>query len=113
MIAIAALLALGSSILSFLISWQVKHIVPEIWPVTRYNLVILPLTFIANTALGLAFVRAHGVVKNLPLLVAAQSFLYYFFVLVFSVLLVGDKIPVGRAIAGFVLMAVGAYLIKN
>lgn len=109
---ILLLLAFGSAILSFLISWQVRHIVPDFWPVARYNLVVLPLIFVANTAMGLAFVRAHGTVKNLPLLVAGQSFIYYIFVVAFLVLLVGDKITVGRAVAGFALIAAGVYLLK-
>lgn len=109
---ILLLLAFGSAVLAFLISWQVRHVAPDFWPVVRYNLAVLPLIFAANTALGLAFVRAHGAVKNLPFLVESQSFIYYMFMVAFSVLLVGDKITAGRAVAGFALIAAGVYLLK-
>lgn len=98
MIATILLVIFGSALLSLLIACQVKYVSPEIVAVVRYNLVILPLIFLANTALGASFTRAHETVKNLPLLAAGQSFVYYLFLLVFSVLLVGDKVSFPRAV---------------
>jgi len=71
-------LVIGSAVLAFALSWQVKYIPPAVGPVIRYNLVILPLVFLANVLLGIGFVKAHGVLKNLPLLAAGQTFMYYF-----------------------------------
>lgn len=113
MATIVALIIFGSGLLTLLLSWQVKHVSPDFGSVIRYNLLILPLLFAANVALGVAFIRANGVVKNLPLLVAAQSFIYYLFLLAFSVLLIGEKISIGRAVVGFGLMAVGVWVLKK
>lgn len=106
------LLVTGSAILSFVVAWQVKTVSPEIEAVIRYNLMMLPLFFLANTALGAGFIRMHETVKNLPLIVAAQSFMYYAFLLAFSVLLVNDKVLVNRAVAGFMLIATGIAMLK-
>ncbi len=110
---IVALIIFGSGLLPLLLSWQVKHVSPDFGSVTRYNLLILPFIFAANVALGVAFIRANEVVKNLPLLVAAQSFIYYLFILAFSILLIGEKISIGRAVVGFGLMAVGVWVLKK
>lgn len=113
MTAIFALLVFGSAVLSFMLSWQVKYVQPDISSVARYNLFMLPLIFAANIALATAFIRANGVLKNLPLLAAAQSFIYYMFILAFSILLVGEKVSLGRAVAGFGLMAAGIWMLKK
>ncbi len=110
---IVSLLVYGSGMISLLISWQVKHVAPELGALARYNLIIIPLIFSANLALGTAFVRAHVVLKNLPFLVALQTFIYYLFLLVFSVLLVGEKISVARALLGFSLMVLGIWILKK
>lgn len=110
---IVALLIFGSGVLSLLISWQVKNVSPDLSSVVRYNLFVLPLIFAANTALGAAFIRANEVIRNLPLLAAAQSFIYYLFLLAFSVLLVGEKISIGRALIGYGLMAAGVWVLKK
>jgi len=106
------LLVIGSAILSFLVAWQVKTVPPEIGAVIRYNLMVLPLFFLANTALGAGFIRMHETIKNLPLIVAGQSFMYYVFLLAFSVLLVNDKVLVSRAVAGFILIVAGIAMLK-
>lgn len=106
-------LALGSFVLSFLVSWQVKFIRPEFWPVARYNLIVLPFLYLANLALGYAFVRAHAAVKNLPFLSAAQAFFYYLFLFLFSAVLVGDRVPPAKALAGFFLIVLGIWVLKK
>lgn len=110
---IFALLVFGSAVLSFMIAWQVRHVQPEFISVARYNLFMLPLIFAANIALATAFIRANGVVKNLPMLAAAQSFIYYLFILAFSILIIGEKISIGRAVVGFGLMAAGVWVLKK
>jgi len=91
-------LVVGSAVLAFALSWQVKYVPPAVGPVVRYNLVILPLIFLANVLLGIGFVKAHRVLKNLPLLAAGQTFMYYLFLLAFSIFLAGDRVSVARAV---------------
>jgi len=106
-------LAFGSFVLSFLLCWQVKFISPELWPVARYNLIILPFLYLANLSLGYAFVRAHAAVKNLPFLSAAQAFFYYLFIFIFSAVLVNDRVPAAKALAGFSLIVLGIWVLKK
>ena len=110
---ILALLVFGSAALAFMISWQVRYVQPELLQVVRFNLYMLPLIFAANIALATAFIRANTVFKNLPLLAAAQSFIYYMFIVAFSILLVGEKISLWRAVAGFGLIAAGVWVLKK
>ena len=77
----------------------------------RYNLAILPLVFLANVFLGIGFIKAHETLKNLPLLVAGQTFTYYSFVLAFSVFLLGERVSVVKTVAGMALIAVGTALL--
>lgn len=110
---IFALLVFGSAALAFMISWQVRYVQPEFGQVLRYNLMMLPLILAANVALATAFIRGNAVLKNLPLLAAAQSFIYYMFIVAFSIFLVGEKVPLGRAVAGFGLIAAGVWILKK
>lgn len=110
---IVFLLIFGSAMISLVVSWQVKYIPPEFGALARYNLLIAPLIFSANLALGTAFVRAHVIMKNLPFLVALQTFIYYLFLLAFSVLLVGEKVSIARALLGFTLMVLGIWVLKR
>jgi hypothetical protein len=107
------LLVFGSAALSFMIAWQVRYVQPEFISVARYNLLMLPLIFAANIALATAFIRANGILKNLPMLAATQSFIYYSFIVAFSILLVGEKVSIGRAVVGFGLMAAGVWVLKK
>lgn len=110
---IFTLLVFGSAALAFMIAWQVRYVQPEFISVARYNLLMLPLIFAANIALATAFIRANGVIKNLPLMAAAQSFIYYLFILAFTILIVGEKVSIGRAVIGFGLMAAGVWVLKK
>ncbi len=101
-------LVIGSAVLSFLVACQVKTVPLAIIPVIKYNLIVLPLFFLANTALSVGFIYVHETIKNLPLVVAGKSFMYYVFLLMFSVLLVEDEVSVVRALEGFALIAEGA-----
>jgi hypothetical protein len=96
-----------------MIAWQVRYVQPEFISVARYNLLMLPLIFAANIALATAFIRANGILKNLPMLAATQSFIYYSFIVAFSILLVGEKVSIGRAVVGFGLMAAGVWVLKK
>ncbi|NLI12619.1 hypothetical protein [Pelotomaculum propionicicum] len=110
---ILVLLVFGSAVLAFMIAWQVRYVQPEFLSVTRFNLYMLPLILAANIALATAFIRANSLLKNLPLLAAAQSFFYYMFVVGFSILIVGEKISLGRAALGFGMMAAGVWVLKK
>ncbi len=115
----AILLVFGSVVLSFLLALQVKLISPGSVPglvgvaVVRYNLYVLPLIFLANTALGMSFVQAHQTVKNLPLLVAAQTFIYYLCLFVYSWFGLGDRIPPVRALLGLGLLVTGVFVLRG
>lgn len=113
MAVVVALLLFGSAVLSFMLTWQVKHVPAEFYPVVRYNVLMLPLILAANVALATAFIRANEVVKNMPLVAAAQSFMYYFFIVLFTIFLLGEKLSVGRAVLGFSLMAAGIWILKK
>jgi len=117
----AILLVFGSVVLSFLLALQVKLVAPGRAPtmegvgaaVVRYNLFVLPLIFLANVALGICFVQMHQTVKNLPLLVAAQTFVYYLSLFVISWFGLGDRIPPVRALLGLGLLMAGVYVLRG
>ena len=113
MAVVALLVTLGSTILAVVLAWQVKTVPPAVGAVARYNLVVLPLLYAANVLLGAAFIKAHALVRNLPLAVAGQSFVYNILLLVFSLLILGDRLPVGRSVAGFLLIAGGVALLAR
>ena len=110
---VAALLTLGSLILAFVISWQVKYIPAEIYAVIRFNILMLPLLLAANVALGTAFIKANGIINNMPLVAAMQTFIYYIFLVLFAIFFLGDMISLSRALAGFGLIAAGIFLLKQ
>jgi hypothetical protein len=117
----AILLVFGSIVLSFLLALQVKLVSPGMAPtlggvgaaVARYNLFVLPLIFLANVALGMSFVQAHQTVKNLPLLVAAQTFVYYLSLLIYSWFGLGDRVPPVRALLGLGLLMAGVFVLRG
>lgn len=110
---VALLVMLGSGLLSFLVVWQVKTVPPVVGAVARYNLIFLPLLYAANLLLGGAFIKAHTLVKNLPLVAAGQSLVYNIALLVFSVLILGDRLSITRSLVGFLLIAVGAAVLAR
>jgi uncharacterized membrane protein len=107
------MVTMGSALLSFLVVWQVKTVPPAVGAVARYNLIVLPLLYCANVLLGGGFVKAHTLVKNLPLVAAGQSLVYNVLLLVFSVLVLGDRLPLARSLAGFLLIAAGAAVLAR
>ncbi len=119
MVLSAILLVFGSVVLSFLLALQVRLISPGQAPalvgaaVIRYNLYVLPLIFLANAALGMSFVQAHQTVKNLPLLVAAQTFVYYLSLILYSWFGLGDRIPPVRVLLGLGLLVTGVFVLRG
>ena len=109
----AALLVFGSVVLSFLLALQVKLVPPALGAVTRYNIYVLPLIFLANVALGMSFVQAHQTIKNLPLLVAAQTFVYYLSLFIYSWFGLGDRIPPVKGLLGLGLIMAGVYILRG
>ena len=110
---VAALLTLGSLILAFVLSWQGKYIPAEIYAVIRFNLLILALLLAANVALGTAFIKANEIINNMPLVAAMQTFIYYIFIVLFTIFFLGDKVSLSRDLAGFSLIAAGIFLLKQ
>jgi len=110
---IFSLLALGSAIIAVTVTWQVKHVNSDFLSIAQYNFRIIPFLFIANVSLGMAFIKGHLVVKNLPLLIASQTFIYYIFILLFTIILLGDKVSIPRALVAFILMTVSIWLLKS
>ncbi|MFZ7104666.1 MAG: hypothetical protein ACOWWO_18685 [Peptococcaceae bacterium] len=110
---ILGLLAVGSFIIALTVSWQVKYIAPDFLTIAKYNLLIAPVLFLANVSLGMAFTKGHQLYKNLPLMIASQTFIYYLFILAFSMYLLGDKISVTKTLCAFSLIAFSIWLIKS
>ncbi|NLT94667.1 MAG: hypothetical protein GXW85_03895 [Clostridia bacterium] len=113
MVFVLGLITLGALILAGTVSWQVKYVNPEWLSVALYNLKILPLLFTANLSLGMAFIKGNDAVKNLPMLIASQTFIYYIFILLFTIYLLGDKVSVPKALLAFCLMAISIWLLKS
>jgi hypothetical protein len=115
----AVLLVFGSLLLSLLLALQVKLVPPARCLLTvgaavaRYNLFVLPLIFLANASLGMSFVLAHQTVRNLPLLVAAQTFVYYLGLIFYAWFGLGDRVAPVRALLGLGLILMGVYVLKG
>ncbi|KJS23610.1 MAG: hypothetical protein VR72_00420 [Clostridiaceae bacterium BRH_c20a] len=110
---IIGLLGVGSFIIALTVSWQVKNINPDFISVAKYNLMIAPILFLANISLGIGFTKGHQIYKNLPLIIASQTFIYYLFILGFSMYLLGDKVSVIKALLAFSMIAFAIWLIKS
>lgn len=106
-------LAAGAALTALIAVWQIKLVPPAFIPVCRYNLLVLPLFYLANVATGAGLLRWHEAIKNLPLLVAGQAFMYYTFLVVFSLLWLDDRISPGRSLVGLLLIAAGVALLGN
>mgnify|MGYP000961127246 CR=1 FL=1 len=103
----------GSAILALVITFQVKNVPPVVVEVLKYYLKVLPALFLANSLLGMGFLLAHKILKNLPLVAAMQSVAYYLFLLVFALLILGDKISIPRTLLGFALLGLGIFILKG
>ncbi len=106
-------LASGSVLLALIITWQTKTIDPNLLSIAKYNLLVLPLLYIANTLLGLGINKAHGISGNLPLWVASQGMFYNLAILVFSIVILGDKVSIAKTLVAFLLISTGLYLLKS
>ncbi|MFZ5943208.1 MAG: hypothetical protein ACOYVD_03805 [Bacillota bacterium] len=110
---IAGLLVFGSFIIAATVSWQVKNINPDFISVAKYNLMIAPILFLANISLGIGFTKGHQLFNNLPLMIASQTFIYYMFILAFSIYLLGDDVSIIKVVIAFILIAFSIWLIKS
>ncbi|MBZ4653461.1 MAG: putative rane protein [Peptococcaceae bacterium] len=106
-------LAIGSTLLAFLITWQAKTVNPDLFSIAKYNLLVLPAIYIANTLLGTGITKGHDLMGNMPLLIAIQSFFYNLLILLFSVVILKDDISVFKAFFAFFLITVGIYILKS
>jgi uncharacterized membrane protein len=99
--------------LALFVTLQVKFINPDFLSVFKYNIYILPFILLANISLGMGFLKGHEIIKNLPLILAVQTFIYYVMVMIFSVLILGDKLSYSRVFLGYLFMIFGIWLIKS
>lgn len=110
---ILVMLVVSAVLFAFLMVWQVKHVPNDPFAILKYNLIIAPIIYIANSALGMAFIKGHEFIANLPLINAVQTFIYYLLLLFFSVWILGDEIDIGRATLAFLLIAIAVWLLKK
>jgi drug/metabolite transporter (DMT)-like permease len=108
----AILISVGSLLIAFLMTWQVKYIQPQMLDVLKYNAYILLPMWVANSALGMGFIIGHSTFKNFTLVVAGQTFVYYCFLVIFSYFLLGERPDFVRLILGFSLIISGIYVLK-
>lgn len=111
----AAFLYLSSAsvLLALVVTWQAKTIDPTLLSIAKYNLLVLPLLYLSNTFLGLGINKGHEITKNLSLMVASQGMIYNLAILVFSILILGNKVSVPKSILAFLLISTGLYLLKS
>lgn len=99
--------------MALIVSWQVKHVPTDLMSIAKFYLYISPLVLIANIALAAGFARAHETIHNLTAVVACQTLIYYLCLIAFSLLILGDKVSLTRAIFGIALMVAGIYVLKT
>lgn len=103
----------GSAVIALSVAWQIKHIEPSWLAVAKYQLYIAPALFLANIILSVGFGQGHNFVKNTPAVIATQTVIYYFFLTLFSVYIVGDKISLVKAVSGVALIIAGVIVLKS
>lgn len=113
MLAVLGYFFFGSAIIALGVTWQVRSIENDWWALVKYNLMISPFLFLANTLLSMGFGKGHAVLQNVAAVVAFQTVIYYGFLVLFSYFLLGDKITLVKAIAGISLMAAGIWVLKS
>jgi hypothetical protein len=77
-------LAFGSAIIALLMAWQVKTVAPNSLDILKFNAYIIIPIWIANSALGIGFIKAQDIFKSFPLTAAVQTFFYYIFLTIAS-----------------------------
>ena len=113
MVSVLGYFLLGSAIIALGVTWQVRHIENDWWALIKYNLTIAPFLFFANTLLSMGFGKGHLVIKNMAAVVAFQTVAYYGFLLLFSYLILGDKVSLLKAVTGVALMATGVWVLRS
>lgn len=113
MTAVYFYLTSASALLAFITTWQAKTVDPTLISIAKYNLLVLPLIYLANTFLGLGINKGHELTGNLPLLVASQGLIYNMVILFLSILILGDKVSVVKALIAFALISSGIYILKS
>lgn len=113
MTAVFFYLTSASALLALIVTWQAKTVDPTFISIAKFNLLVLPFIYLANTFLGLGINKGHDLFGNLPLMVASQGLVYNLCILVFSILILGDKVSVGKALIAFALISTGIYILKS
>ncbi|KYZ77765.1 hypothetical protein AXX12_18020 [Anaerosporomusa subterranea] len=106
-------LAFGSAIIALLMAWQVKTVAPNSLDILKFNAYIIIPIWIANSALGIGFIKAQDIFKSFPLTAAVQTFFYYIFLTIASYYLLGERPDVARLSLGFLLILSGIYVLKG
>jgi len=113
MTAVIFYLTSASALLAFIVTWQAKTVEPTLLSIAKFNLMMLPFIYLSNTFLGLGINKGHDVTGNLPLMVAGQGLVYNLCILAFSILILGDKVSVVKALIAFALICSGVYILKS
>lgn len=108
--AAAAILA-GTLLLAAVLAFQAKLARPELASIAAYNMKVLPPVFLANVLLGYGFLSAYGTVGSLSFVAAAQAFAYQLAVFLLAKAVLGDAGSPAAAVAGFLLIAAGVWLV--
>ncbi len=113
MLKIILFLSGGSLLLALLVTMQVRYATADFLSITKYYLMVLPVLLTANILIGLGINKGHAVFQNLPLLIAGQTFTYYFFIALFSVVILGDKLSIPKTALAFSMIIGAIYLLKS
>lgn len=113
MFPVIVLLSAASTILALVVTYQVKLAGTEVLSIIKYNLLVLPAVFAANVFIGVGINKGHVIFKNLPLLVAIQTLVYYVMITIFSIYILGNHLSVPKTVVAFMLILTGVYLLQR
>ena len=113
MAAVIFYLSSASALLALIVTWQAKTVEPTLISIAKFNLMVLPFIYLSNTFLGLGINKGHELTNNLPLMVATQGLFYNMVILLLSIVILGDKVSVVKALVAFALISSGIYLLKS
>jgi hypothetical protein len=113
MVVVIGLLSVASTLLALVVTYQVKFAGTEVFSIIKYNLIVLPVIFAANIFIGLGINKGHVIIKNLPLLIAIQTLIYYVMITVLSIYILGNNISVPKTVVAFMLIIIGVYLLQG
>ncbi|MBC9782948.1 hypothetical protein H1S01_00300 [Heliobacterium chlorum] len=102
----------GSLLIALTVTVQAKFIEPSLWPALRYNLMILPIIYIANTLLNVSFTKGQGSFGSLAVVVGTQVGIYMTCLVIFSAFLL-HQYPSWNTLFGVALLVAGAIVLNR